>query len=76
MIFAIISFIMVGLVIGEVVYEIRTGKLIGRSWKVYSKRRDNPMLYWSTVILQVMIALTLLGIWLLAVLGSARHSVS
>jgi len=72
MVAAIVILLITGLIIGVVVYELKTGTLVGRDWKVYAHRQDNPGLYWSSVILQAFIAFMLFGIWILAVLGSNK----
>ena len=61
-----------GLLLGTIAYELKTGKLLNRGWKVYARRDDNPMLYWASVMLQVIVALIFAGIWLLAIFGSER----
>jgi hypothetical protein len=47
--------LIVALLIGETVYEIATGNLLARGWKPYLRREQNPMVYWSTIGLQVFI---------------------
>ena len=65
----IVGFLIIALMVGEVVYEIRTGKLLARGWKVYAKREQNPMLFWSSVTLQIFVALFVIGVVILAVAG-------
>jgi hypothetical protein len=59
----------VALFVGEIVYELSSGKLLARGWKVYARRQDNPMLYWSSIVLQTFVALFLICMFVLAVLG-------
>jgi hypothetical protein len=60
----------VALFVGEIIYELSSGKLLARGWKVYTKRQDNPMLYWSSIALQTFLALFLLCLFVLVVLGT------
>ncbi len=57
------------LLVGELVYELSSGKLLARGWRVYTKRQDNPMLYWSSIVLQTLVALFVLCMFVLVVLG-------
>jgi hypothetical protein len=59
----------VALFVGEIVYELSSGKLLARGWKVYASRQDNPMLYWSSIVLQTFVALFLICMFVLVVLG-------
>ena len=53
----VIALFLFALLLGEIVYEISTGKLLARGWKVYARRQDNPMLYWSSMTLKILITL-------------------
>jgi predicted permease len=55
--------------VGTLVYELRTGKLLSRGWKVIERREDNPMLYWSSIALESLIAFFLLCLWILIFLS-------
>ena len=65
----LVGFLIIALLVGEIVYELRTGKLLARSWKVYAKREHNPMLFWSSVTLQIFVALFVIGVVVLVVVG-------
>jgi hypothetical protein len=68
-IFLVIFSLFVALFVGEFVYELKTGKLLARGWKVIGKREDNPMWYWSSMALKSFIALFLLCLWVLTFLA-------
>ena len=53
----VIALFLFALLLGEVVYELRTGKLLARGWKVFARREDNPMLYWSSMALKIVMTL-------------------
>lgn len=38
-------------------YELTTGKFLGRGWKVYATRKQNPRLYWISISLEILGAL-------------------
>jgi hypothetical protein len=59
----------VALFVGEIVYELSSGKLLARGWKVYTSRQDNPMLHWSSLVLQTFVALFLICMLVLVALG-------
>jgi len=69
MVAAIFLLLMSGVIVAEIVYELRTSTLIGRGWKVYAHRDDDPQLYWSSVVIEIILALTLVGVSILAILG-------
>jgi len=58
----------VALLVGEIIYELSSGKLLARGWKVYTRRQDNPTLYWSSIVLQMFVALFVLCMFVLLVL--------
>jgi hypothetical protein len=60
----------VALLVGGIVYELSSGKLLAWGWKVYSRRQDNPMLYWSSIVLQILVALFVLCMFIVVALGS------
>lgn len=53
----VIALFLFALLLGEVVYELGTGKLLARGWKVFARRDDNPMLYWSSMTLKILMTL-------------------
>ena len=71
---AVLGVLMCGFLVGGLIYELKTGTLVGRGWKVYAHRQDNPMLYWSSITIEVIFALIFVGIWLFAALGSKDQS--
>jgi len=68
-IFAVMFFLLVTFFVGELVCELRTGKLLARGWKIIERRQDNPMLYWSSMALKSFVALFLMDLWVLTFLG-------
>jgi hypothetical protein len=58
--------------VGTLIYELRTGKLLSRGWKVIGKREDNPMLYWSSIVLESFMALFLFCLWVLVFFEQER----
>jgi uncharacterized membrane protein YraQ (UPF0718 family) len=69
MLVRIVCSLIIAFVIGVIVYELRNGKLLGRNWKAYTKREDNPMLFWSTVALQMFAALIIVGAMVLTLMS-------
>jgi hypothetical protein len=60
--FAIVyGLVAVALLLGfvRIVCELRTGKFFARGWKgrAYATREQNPVLYWSSMILEILVAL-------------------
>jgi hypothetical protein len=64
-----VGFLAVALLTGEIVYELSSGNLLARGWKVYTRRQDNPMLYWSSIVLQMLVALFVLCMVLVFAVG-------
>jgi hypothetical protein len=58
--------------IGRTAYEVATGKLLGRGWKPYETREQNPMVYWSTIALQIFLISAAVCIFGLALLSPKR----
>ena len=67
---AVLVLVVSALLIGRLAYQLRTGKLYDRRWKAYTNRHDNPQLYWSSIILESLIALMILSIWILGISGT------
>jgi len=67
---AIVGLVFSSFLIGRLAYQLRTSKLCDRRWRAYTNRQDNPMLYWSSIILESLIALMLLSIWMLGIAGT------
>jgi hypothetical protein len=63
----VVGFLIIALLVGEIIYELRTGKLLARGWKVYSKREDNPMLFSSRIALHIFVTLFVIGVVALVV---------
>jgi hypothetical protein len=60
--FAIVyGLVAVALLLGfvRIVCELRTGKFFARGWKgrAYATREYNPVSYWSSMILEILVAL-------------------
>jgi hypothetical protein len=53
---AVMGVLMCGFLLGGLIYELKTGTLVVRGWKVYAHRHDNPTLYWSGVIIEIVLA--------------------
>ncbi len=68
--FLFVGFFMVALLVGGIVYELSSGKLLAWGWKVYTRRQDNPMLYWSSLVLHVLVALFVLCMFIVVALGN------
>jgi glutaminyl-peptide cyclotransferase len=51
----------------HIVYEFRSGKMLSWSWRVYAERDENPLLYWASMALEVLIATFLFSILIRAV---------
>jgi len=60
----VFGLVAVALLVGftRIVYELKTGKFFGRSWKVYATREHNPRLYWSSMILEILVAMLVTSI--------------
>ena len=68
--FAIVyGLVAVALLLGfvRIVCELRTGKFFARGWKgrAYSTREHNPVLYWSSMILEILVALLVTYVFLM-----------
>jgi hypothetical protein len=37
---------------GVLLYQLSTGKLLARNWRVWTTRKEQPILYWSVVAVQ------------------------
>jgi len=49
--------------IARIAYELRTGKFFARGWKVYATREHNPRLYWSSMIIKILVALLVTSVF-------------
>jgi hypothetical protein len=68
----VVDFLMLmiaALLVGGIVYELSSGKLLTWGWKVYARRQDNPMLFWSSVALQMFVALIVVGVAVLTLMN-------
>ena len=43
--------------VGVIIYQLFSGKSLLRGWCVLNTRKDNPMLFWSSIGVQIMVAL-------------------
>jgi hypothetical protein len=65
----IVVSLIIAFFVGQTTYEIATGKLLGRGWKQCLTREQNPMVYWSTIGIQIFLisaAVCILGLALLS----------
>jgi hypothetical protein len=58
-----------GALLGVVIYQIISGKLLGRNLRVYTTRSERPVLFWTVITIQG--TLYLVG-FLLVLVGRAR----
>ena len=49
----------------RMVYELKTGKFFARGWKVHKTREQNSRLYWTSMILEIFVALFVTTIFLM-----------
>ena len=65
----VFGLVAVSLVFGfaRIFYELRTGKFFVSGWKgkVYATRENNPKLYWSSMILEILVALLVTSIFVM-----------
>ena len=52
--------LMVALMLGGVLYQLVSGKVLGRDWKPYTTRDEHPVMYWTAVALEAAVALAVL----------------
>ena len=72
MLIIVMGLLMCGLLLGGLIYQLKTGTLVGRGWRVYVLREDNPILYWSSIILEAIVAFIFVAILLLAIHGNGN----
>ncbi len=51
------GFLIAALLLAEIIYQLISGKLLARGWRVFAKREQNPMLFWSSIALQMVVVL-------------------
>jgi hypothetical protein len=68
----ILGSVIVAFFIGQTAYEITTGRLLARGWKPYMTRGQNPMVYWSTIAIQIFLISAAVCILALALLSPKR----
>ena len=56
----VFGLLMVGLMLGGVLYQLASGKLLGRNWRPYSSREERPIEYWMAITLETTVALAVL----------------
>jgi|GEM_PF-5621798 len=61
-----------GQLIWELCRQFSTGKLMARGFRLFSGRQENPMLYWSSMILQILVAVMVIGTIILGILGARK----
>ena len=64
--FTVVALLFAAFLVGEVLYELLTGKLLVRGWKVFKSRDENPMLYWSGISLKILVVLFMVSILIFA----------
>jgi len=64
--FTVVALLFAALLVGEVLYELLTGRLLVRGWRAFNSRNDNPMLYWSGVSLKILVVLFMVTILIFA----------
>jgi hypothetical protein len=55
-----VGLLMVILMLGGVLYQLVSGKLLGRNWRPFSSRNERPAMYWTAVSLETVGALAIL----------------
>jgi hypothetical protein len=67
MVMIVHGLVVVALLFGlaRIVYELGTGKFFGRGWKVYATRDQNPRLYWTSMILEILGALLVTSVFVM-----------
>ena len=57
---SLFGFLMVGLMLGGVLYQLASGKILGRNWRPFSSRDERPVLYWIAISVETAGALAVL----------------
>jgi hypothetical protein len=70
---AIVGIPMVVLLFREILRQLTAGKALARNRFVYATRENNPMLYWSSIMLQIAVALFVFCVILIAVFSDTIH---
>jgi hypothetical protein len=68
-IIAVLAFFPIAFVMAHLAYQLKTGKLYDRRWRAFTNRHENSMLYWSSITLEMLVALMLVSIWGYAIAG-------
>jgi hypothetical protein len=50
-----LTFLIAGLIVTLILWQLWTGKVLGRDWRVAATRRDQPYWYWFTILGQCVI---------------------
>jgi hypothetical protein len=68
----IIALLILVLLIGQIVRQLRSGKVRLRGWRDYKTRKDNPAWYWSSVGAQIAMLLIFLYLFSQTVLKGSK----
>ena len=52
--------LMVTLMLGGVLYQLVSGKLLGRDWRPFTSRDERPVMYWTAIAREAAIGLAVL----------------
>ncbi len=58
------GFVAVAAMAGTVVYQIISGKVLDRRWKVWATRDEQPRRYWLMIAFQLIFVLIPIVIWM------------
>ena len=50
--------VFISLMLGSVLYQVISGRLLDRSWKTFATRKERPRLYWSVIAFEAAFVLT------------------
>jgi hypothetical protein len=64
--------IVIALFMRQIVDQMRSGKVRPRGSKVYKTREDNPVYFWSSIGLEMLLILLALYLWSLRVFGTVN----
>ena len=50
--------VFISILLGAVLYQLISGRLLDRSWKTFTTRNERPRLYWSAMAFETAVTLT------------------
>ena len=62
-----VGLVVLGSFIYRTIRQLATGKALARGGRVIATRRTNPMLYWSSMIIEILVAAGAVGLAILAI---------